>query len=516
MTKLNFEADERAVKDFDTAVSNLTKGLLAVVGAAKAASAAAFALAVNTAKYGDEVAKTARTLGMGVRELQQYRFAFDRVGIGQEEVTNGLERLSRNLGQAAAGSDSSRKGFDALGISIYNADGSLRQINELMPEIVDGLSSTEGEAQAAAIAADLFGRSGIRLGRALRQGKGELEDLVEEFERLGGGMSEAQAVASEEFMDAMTNMNVILQNLRWQIGTRLFPIFQEMIEAFTDFLMVNRELIIARIHRAFEILIGVVRTTWRVMDALWRVADRVAQSLGGWETTLRLVVAMLGALIATRIVSGVMALSAAITAAGGAAVALRRALMLIPGVLKLIAFAAIIEDLWMWVNENDSAAEHVLGTWSDFSRDWKELVDNLIEGRWFSALGNMDDATDSFAKKVRGYFEGMLPDWLREFIDGGGLMGLIQRGVTGAGEAMGDTDTSGIDALNILGGTAAPTTQMAEGMSESRSVNIEDNRQVTIEVPPGTNQEQIDFIRQEFDRSMQQQLNDAALNLETR
>ncbi len=278
LTRLGFDADEGAVRSFDGAVRNLTVGLTAVVGAATAASVAAFNLAQGAASYGDEVAKTARQIGIGTNALQEYRFAFDRLGVSEGETTGSLERFNRAIGRAAAGTGTEAEAFEALGISVTDAGGRIRGIEELLPELADALSGIESEAERAAIAQDLLGRSGGRLISALAEGGEVVEGLREEFRLLGGGLSEDQARGAEDFTDSITNLRTALNGLKLQIGAELMPAFRPMIDAFTQFVVANRAVIMQGAERFFEHLAAVMGRLVRVGEQLIGWAMRIADA----------------------------------------------------------------------------------------------------------------------------------------------------------------------------------------------------------------------------------------------
>ena len=350
LTRLSFSADESKVRSFDAAVVGLQRTLVAVVGAATAATAAAFSLAQASARYGDEVAKTARQLGIGGEALQEYRFAFDRLGVSEGETTAGLERFSRALGRAAQGSGTEADAFERLGISIRGSDGRLRDMADLLPEAADGLAAIENEAERAAMAQDLFGRSGGRLAMALAAGGAEISDLREEFRLLGGGLSQDQLDAAEDFTDAMTNLRTVLNGLRLQIGAELMPVFQPMIEAITQFIAINREIILTRAHDFFRMLSdamgNLMAVAERVIDVITRVWSAV-DNLSGFEK--------------------------AALAVGLLLLAWRR----LGKFFLAAALVAILDDIGAWMANQPSLIGKLLGPYEDFAESVQSVVDAL-------------------------------------------------------------------------------------------------------------------------------------------
>lgn len=531
VTKLGFDADESKVKSFDRAVSGLRTGLLAAVGAMTAVATAAGLLVTETARYGDEAAKTARTLGMTAEGLQGLRFAFGRVGVEQSELTNGLERLSRNLGQAARGEETARKGFDALGISIFDADGKLRQINELMPSIVEGLNNVEGEAQSAAIAADLFGRSGIRLGRAMRQGSGELEALIDEYERLGGGLTNEQAEEAEAFTDALTNMSVVIQGIRLQVGARLMPVLRPMVEAFTAFMVANREIITTRIEQAF-VLIG------DAMSNLMGIARGIMD-------------------IFTPILGLITDLGPAGAAAAAAFLALVMPFGKIRGIMIAAGLLVALEDIGAWMKGQPSLIGRLLGPYEAFAEavaEWVEYfggLENVVLGLvalkfapWLFAVargvtalaGAMGILGGGAAAKGTGVLAALAG--ISGAAIGGALLSFLPT-AAGDGTAEGtfgedgeipevtqaDIDAEYRRAMGVIDGTGAVFDPSHFGMSSpgdlmeymdnngsGNSINMDVTQNIT--VPPGTTAEQLAIIRRESESTIAREIDRAVKALE--
>ena len=353
LTRLSFDADESKVKSFDSAVMGLQKSLLAVVGAATAAGAAAFSLASASARYGDEVAKTARQIGISTDALQGYRFAFDRLGVSEGEATSALERFSRSIGRAADGSGTEAEAFEKLSISIRDVDGNLRPMEDLLPDLADALAGVESEAERAAISQDLLGRSGGAMAAALAEGGDEIRSLLGEFEQLGGALSEDQTKAAEEFTDAMTNMRTVLNGIRLQIGAELMPVFRPMIEAITQFIALNRQIILTRAHDFFQMLSDAMGNLMAVAENIIGVLSRVwgaVDNLSGFEK--------------------------AALAVGLVMTFMRRA-----WIWASLLFLAL-EDLGAWMRGEDS----LLGDWLGDFDDAVAKVNALVE-----ALGGMEN-----------------------------------------------------------------------------------------------------------------------------
>ena len=378
LTRLAFDADESKVKSFDGAIQGLQKSLLAVVGAATAAGAAAFSLASASARYGDEVAKTARQIGFSTDALQEYRFAFDRLGVSEGEAASSLERFNRRLGEARRGSGTAATEFEALGISLRDANGDFKSAEDLLPDVADAMMQAGDAAERAAIANSFFGRSGGAMALALAEGGAEIENLREEFRLLGGGLTTEQAKAAEEFTDTMTNLKTVLNGIKLQIGAELMPVFRPMLQAFTEFMALNRASIIEKMGAAFEAISGVFqRLTGFVSDVLG-VLSRLFGLFGeGDDATRNFMIAMAALLFI-----------------------FRRKWFFI-GLLL-----AVLDDFLAWQRGQESVLGRLIGDYET----WAARIDALVEkfGGWENAATALKAALGLLvALKVAAWIRGI-------------------------------------------------------------------------------------------------------------
>lgn len=455
VTRLGFDADESKVKSFGGAVASLTKGLAVLVGAATAASGAAFKLANDTAKYGDEAAKTARVLGTTAEELQANRFAFDRAGVSASEFTTAMEYMTRQ--------------------TEYTADQ--------LPMLMDELAGIENANQRAARAQELFGRSGIRMGTAMAGGAAELAAYHERFRELNGGISDADSTMSEGFVDTMTDLGIVMEGIRLQLGARLMPVMKQVIDAFIEFVVINREIINSGLDRFFNTAISILRSFFKIIRAGFRTMDSFAQFLGGWENTLRLVAFGIGGIIGLKFAAWVWAAVRAVRALNLAMLLNPAAWLAIAIGAAVVAVALLADDLYNFWIGNDSLIGAGIEKWGLFVDKVKGLFTEL--GEYFRGI--MNSAIDAVVARFES-FKNAVMFWRSD-----------------------------------AGDDLAPITQSPGQIMERRneslagmSSQLNNSVELNITVPPGTSSEQVDMINRTVQRSLSQQIQDSALTLETR
>jgi hypothetical protein len=176
-------------------ISRLTGSLRGIAGPL----AAAFSVGAITSfsksliDAADRLKDLSESTGISAEELSRFGNAAQLNGASTEEFQAAIVKFSNAIGEAAAGSKAQKEAFDALGISIKDANGNIRPTIDLFRDVADRFSQTADGAGKLAIAQDLLGRAGSRLIPVLNQGS----DALNKY----------QATFSNEFIDAAAQFN---------------------------------------------------------------------------------------------------------------------------------------------------------------------------------------------------------------------------------------------------------------------------------------------------------------------
>lgn len=119
----------------------------------------------NTARAGAELLNFAESAGFGVEALQALQRAGGDYNIEARTIDQGLVRFSRVIGEANQGLATYTRIFDELGVSITNADGSLRSTEDVFVDFTSALQNVGSASQRNALLMQAFGRQGARLGQ---------------------------------------------------------------------------------------------------------------------------------------------------------------------------------------------------------------------------------------------------------------------------------------------------------------------------------------------------------------
>ena len=357
LVKLGVDVNDAGMKRFDKGLQTIKKGMAFAVVGAVALGAALIKITKDTAAAGDEAAKAAVRIGITAEEMQELTFAANLAGAEMSDVEVGFRRLAANAFDTSKGTGEAKEAFDALGVSVVDSSGELKGQLALFEETAQRLSEVSNLTRRAALAQDIFGRSGSKLLPLLNAGAEGIRKMRQEARDLGLVMSEEDTKAAEEFTDSMLRLQVIAKGLRNTIGTALIPRLTKAADATKEWFLANKDLIEQRLD---DFLDGVERAADSAVKALDKVNDLI-ENLGGKDEVVNILKSIAAALVALKsltILSSLVSLFSGLAAiVGGVTLAafaefVALALAVAAAVLLLVAVG---DDLITFFQGGDSA-----------------------------------------------------------------------------------------------------------------------------------------------------------------
>lgn len=210
---------KRAAAEIDTFGSKAEKAGFKVGSMAKTIAIGATALAGSAIvgqikdmvtaglEYASALGEQAAQLGVTTKAMQEYRYVASQTGVSNEEMDAALAKLNRTIGEAATGNKKAKSAFEALGISVRDSNGHVRDAGELIPEIAGALEKIPSPAERATYLVDLFGKSGQKLAPLMAEGAGGVNKLRDEAAKLGVVLSDEQIQKADATADKIAALN---------------------------------------------------------------------------------------------------------------------------------------------------------------------------------------------------------------------------------------------------------------------------------------------------------------------
>ena len=186
----------------------LTKDNMKLMGAAAAGVIVGFgALVKSLADAQNQLADTSTRTGLAVDTLAGLKLAAEGSGLQFESLSVGLTQLPKRMSDMARGTGEAKVAFEALGISVLNAEGEMRSADDVLKESLSRMAGVEDSTTKAALATQLFGESGTMLLQALSGT--ELQDFVDEAERFGIKTGPSAAMAADDLQREIARFSLV-------------------------------------------------------------------------------------------------------------------------------------------------------------------------------------------------------------------------------------------------------------------------------------------------------------------
>ena len=225
------DAFKKVASGIGTAAKAIATATAAIATAAVAAGKAVFDMAKETAVAGDEIDKTSQKVGLSYSAYQDWDYAMKVCGTSMASTTTGLKTLTNTFDDAQNGSAGAIEKFDRLGLSMEELNGLSRE--DLFAQVVTALQGVTDETEKAAIANDLFGKSGQDLIPLFNMTAEETAALRQEAHDYGMVMDDDAVTASAAFQDSLTKLQGALTGAKNGMLGELMPAITTLIEGFS-------------------------------------------------------------------------------------------------------------------------------------------------------------------------------------------------------------------------------------------------------------------------------------------
>lgn len=225
--------EKKALLDIDNVATKLAKIAAIGVGVGVAALTTGF-LKFNkeitqTAANLDRIDKASQKLSLSTQVFQELDYIASQSGTSVEGLAFSMRTLTNTASEAP-------KKFQALGISVKDSNGALKNQETLLLETISALQKMPAGTERSRIAFQLLGRSAMELEPLLNSGAGSMEALRKEAHDLGLIMSKEAVQAGVAFGDAMDALNKTMSALKDKILAPLLPTLTEIVKEFSTFI----------------------------------------------------------------------------------------------------------------------------------------------------------------------------------------------------------------------------------------------------------------------------------------
>jgi len=216
---------EGQIKNTSQAAGLLVMGIKGL--AAAAVTGGVVALAKSAIDLADDMRDLSQQTGVSIQTLGQFKVAAELSGSSLEGVAKSLGKLNQNMVNAATGNKDLAANFAYLGISVKNADGTLKSADQVLLKVADSFSKMKDGAVKNELAVSLLGKSGRELIPLLNLGS-------QEIQRFGLNIGPEFANKADAFNDQLGLMGAQTTMLTVEIGSKLLPIMSGLLVVVSE------------------------------------------------------------------------------------------------------------------------------------------------------------------------------------------------------------------------------------------------------------------------------------------
>ena len=218
------------------ALGKTVEAVGAAMAAAAAAAAAAIAeagkalvsFAVDGAAYADDVMTMASVTGVSTEKLQELQYAAELVDTSVETITGSMTKNLKSMDSAAKGTGAAAEAYAKLGISVTDANGKLRDDEEVYWELIDALGSVEDETERELLAMTLLGKSAKDLNPLIEAGADTMKALAVQAHNAGAVLDEDTLYAFGDLDDNLNKLDAGAKAAKNALGTILLPVLTDL------------------------------------------------------------------------------------------------------------------------------------------------------------------------------------------------------------------------------------------------------------------------------------------------
>lgn len=255
---LGFQTDTSGAEDYKKSLESVEKTLATVAGVATAAAGLIGWAVHKAAQSMGEIWDFAELNEISARSVQALIKVGEENDVTMEGMKSTIQSLNKVIGEAVLGVGRGAMTFEKLGLSAKKADGSVKNVDDMLGEVADKMQGMSRQEQLAL---------GMKLGidpqfvKTLAQGSENLAKLREEAEAFNPFKEEDYELADQVdklYMKASKTVGVFGK----QIAVSLFPVIKQMLEGYLAWFKEFRKTGSEAFSKALKAIVSVLQTLW--------------------------------------------------------------------------------------------------------------------------------------------------------------------------------------------------------------------------------------------------------------
>jgi hypothetical protein len=349
---LGFDINTEKIEEFKQKAGGLRESVLKIGAVATGAAAGIGLLVEGVARSMGELYSFAELNDVSARSVAALgKIATENDG-SMEGMKNTIQSVNKTIGEAALGIGRGAMTFEKLGLAAKRADGSVKNVDDILGEVADKMEGMSRQEQIA-----LASKLGIdpQFVKVLEKGSENLAKLREEAELMNPFSEKDYQLADEVdklFIKAKGTLGVFTK----MIGVSLLPTVREVLKNYLEWFKASRKATSGVFVTALQMISGAVGTLW---DWVVRLVSGL-KSAYDWLMQFKVVTyaagVALAVFISVKTYDFVLQLGEAIRTLTLRMVTFNATALIIPAIIGaiILAIGLLIDDYVNWKEGSDS------------------------------------------------------------------------------------------------------------------------------------------------------------------
>lgn len=237
----------RTTQQLDAATEKLNGGFTILKGAVASLAADAFRKLGSTmkdavtegAKYADEINTLSQQTSISTETLQKYNYMSGMVDVDVNTIAKSMQKLTKSMSSAKDGTGATAEAFSTLGVNVTDANGNLRDNEEVFDDVIAALGSMKNETERDAIGMQLLGKSATALNPLIEAGADQINAWAKEAEDAGYIMSDDMIKGLVKVQDEFDRFDNTVQIVKNSVAAGLAPALERGTRRLNDMVRSN-------------------------------------------------------------------------------------------------------------------------------------------------------------------------------------------------------------------------------------------------------------------------------------
>jgi phage-related protein len=240
-----------------------------------------------------------RAMGGTLEEASRMREAAILAGVDYGTFQKSVTMLDKKLVAATGNQKTAAAMTKTLGISFQDANGKVKPMGQLLPQISDQFAKLPDGPEKSALAMKLFGKAGTAMLPFLGKGSAGIADLEKQSDKFGTTLNNGSIDALAKSREQTRLWQAGMDGLKVQIGAQLLPILNKLIGFIQQYIIPIIQKITAFVHEHKQAVMFAVVVIGTLIVGLkaWAIAQGILNTVMALNP-IALIVIAIAALVA--------------------------------------------------------------------------------------------------------------------------------------------------------------------------------------------------------------------------